>query len=376
MADRISSEERQNMLLRKQVKHMEEELKRRKLHFEELQNEKKRLDCLHSMMEGDTKDIAEHVERCIAAGEKELEEKAQRAQRQQGGAEENLEVLKLKHQQELQEMQEQVQELSTEVLGADFDKHEDLEVLEKQLVQEVSEIVSESDSLKKQLEIQRKEQEAAISNLKVEVRDKKKRRELEAWRRVDSDVDAEVANIVQKERAEHSKLRDKVNAILNRCIPVWKESFETRKQVDHLCLETDVMRKSNDVVNQKNLNYRKKEVEPLMKMCQSLKVELKQLSTASESFLAEEKLLRCNQTSNQQETEDPEQLRAEILGASRRRRRLEGVSQEAIIVLRQIMKGKSSTAHYESLLEILQRSAPSNEGSTPEQTSAGETPGL
>ncbi|KAI4819929.1 hypothetical protein KUCAC02_027930 [Chaenocephalus aceratus] len=352
MADRISSEERQNMLLRKQVKHMEEELK--------------------SMMEGDTKDIAEHVERCIAAGEKELEEKAQRAQRQQVGAEENLEVLKLKHQQELQEMHEQVQELSTEVLGADIAKHEDLEVLEKQLVQEVSEIVSESDSLKKQ----GTEQEAAISNLKVEVMEEKERREVEAWRRVDSDVEAEVANIVQKERAEHSKLRDKVNAILNRCIPVWKENFETRKQVDHLCRETDIMRKSNDVVNQKNLNDRKKEVEPLMKMCQSLKVELKQFSTTSESFLAEEKLLRCNQTSNQQETEDPEQLRAKILGASRRRRRLEGVSQEAIIVLRQIMKGKSSTAQYESLLEILQRSAPSNEGSTPEQTRAGETPGL
>ncbi|XP_071060424.1 uncharacterized protein PF3D7_1120000-like isoform X2 [Pseudochaenichthys georgianus] len=356
MADRISSEERQNMLLRKQVKHMEEELK--------------------SMMEGDTKDIAEHVERCIAAGEKELEEKAQRAQRQQGGAEENLEVLKLKHQQELQEMHEQVQKLSTEVLGADIAKHEHLEVLEKQLVQEVSEIVSESDSLKKQLEIQGTEQEAAISNLKVEVMDEKERRDVEAWGRVDSDVEAEVANIIQKERAEHSKLRDKVNAILNRCIPVWKESFETRKQVDHLCLETDVMRKSNDVVNQKNLNYRKKEVEPLMKMCQSLKVELKQLSTTSESFLAEEKLLRCNQTSNQQETEDPKQLRAKILGASRRRRRLEGVSQEAIIVLRQIMKGKTSTAQYESLLEILQRSAPSNEGSTPEQTRAGETLGL
>lgn len=80
---------------------------------------------------------------------------------------------------------------------------------------------------------------------------------MEAWRRVDSDVEAEVANIVQKERAEHSKLRDKVNAILNRCIPVWKENFETRKQVDHLCRETDIMRKSNDVVNQKNLNYRK-----------------------------------------------------------------------------------------------------------------------
>ncbi|XP_037633825.1 cilia- and flagella-associated protein 157-like isoform X1 [Sebastes umbrosus] len=379
MADLIVSEDKEKSLYLIQIQFLDEQLERCQLQCDELVQQRKALTSLYRALEKDRKDITEYLKLCVAAEEKKVEELAERLESQQQAARRDREALKLQNNRQLKKIQDGVDELDSETatLAATI---EELQLVVDKLMEQQSDI----ESLKRQLDHMEEESRAAIYILKCEAEsEREKMSEKRWWSTGDDYVETKTSGIVQEERAQHSQLEEEVRVLVGDKVGQLKEADDLQHQAEVLHIRMDITKTAVDKVTLKSCTH-KKELEQLMKKCQQLKVELKDCSTAHESVLVENQDLRqCLPSASEesrQRTAEAHQLRAELQEESSRRRRLEGVMQEAVITLSRVLTDSEKTSKTQrkmlmKVLEILDTTvAPPAPGSTPEEGGRGQKP--
>ncbi|XP_034726939.1 cilia- and flagella-associated protein 157-like [Etheostoma cragini] len=370
MGDEIGLEDKVKSLYLIQIKYLDEQLERRQLQCDELEQQNKNLASQYSMLEKDKQDITEYLKHAVLRKDKEAEELAAWLESQQRIGQQDREARKLQQSQEVQELQDQIDELTSEsrVLGAKFEEQHELEEQLEQLLLHQSDI----ESLRKQLVSENEEHDAAIENLKNDAESERNKMFKDKWGTLEVCVRKKVSHIVQEERAQHRELREKVKELLERNTELWSEKDEQRDKEDVLCFYLDNSKEEIERVSKKIFTS-KKEVEQLTKNCRQLRGKIKSCSTAYESTLTEKEALRRRLVSVSekchQETAQVGMLRAELQRERSMRRQLEAMVQEAVLILSHIVTDseKASETQWKRLQEILKSPPPQGPVSTPEE---------
>ncbi|KAM7391044.1 hypothetical protein PAMP_021761 [Pampus punctatissimus] len=217
---------------------------------------------------------------------------------------------------------------------------------------------------------------AAFNSLKMDATSERAKIMLEAQKNTKICLKERVSEILEEELAQHSKKMEQLEFLLKENMALWKE----KDRMHELCseMEEDLIK-----VTQKSLSF-ENEVEQLSIKNQQLREKLKDCSVnlqrhqdmlvKNEAQLVKERQRLSEQ--HRQKAAEADQLGAELEEERSRRRRLEAVVQEAVIILRHILKESEKTAETERkmqrLLDILESSAPLGTGSNPQGT--GSTP--
>ncbi|XP_076586609.1 cilia- and flagella-associated protein 157 [Chaetodon auriga] len=360
--DRSGPDNREKPLELIQMQYLEEQLESCQLNYDKLEKQNKDLTSRYSALEAEKKDITENLKQRVAAKEREGGELAEQLESQQQAMKLATKALKLKIQ-ETQELQERVNELNS----GNTMQAAKCEEQEEQLMQQLSDM----ESMKKQLVSQEKEHEAAIHRLVMEAELEMKKIPGGIQKTLADCVKMKTSKLLRKERAEHSKRLKWNECLLKDAVALQKEIDALRDRERDLCVKRDSLKKDVSKITQEILVH-EKEAKPLKKKCQQLEVELKDCSITNKHLLAEDKNVRQELASVSeqcaQKAAEISPMRVELQRLKSRNRELEGVMQDAVIILRHILTGSENGSDTQwktgRLLDILENTAPQGTVST------------
>ncbi|XP_071339952.1 cilia- and flagella-associated protein 157 isoform X2 [Trachinotus anak] len=324
----------------------------------ELEKQKEHLASQYSALEKDKKDVTEHLKRAVAAKEKKVEEMLEQMESQKQAAEQDREALKLQHRKEMKELQEQAEKLNSDsmIQATKIEEH-------KEQLMQLMQQLSEKQSQEKQLVTQREKQEAAFNNLRMETMLEKEKMIEETQKEVDDCIKKTVSSVLMVERVQHSRRLKQFQFLLSEMAPLQRERDILQDRERDLCVRRDDLKK--DLKNlTKDSFVHKKELKQVRRRCQQLLEEQQDLSITH--ILAQMEPFREQMASLSEEyyqkTAEAVQLGTELQKERSRSRQLEGVKQEAAIILRHILTdlAKPSETQWKMhrLLEILESIAP------------------
>ncbi|XP_056231416.1 cilia- and flagella-associated protein 157 [Seriola aureovittata] len=360
MADKIGSDNKEKSVYLVQIWYLDEQLERCQLKSDELEKQNKDLSSEYSALQKDKKDVTEQLKRAVAAKEKKVEELAERLESQQMAAEQSRKVLELQHRQAMKALQEQ-----SDKLNSDTTMQVTKVKQQKQKLMQLMQQLSNTKSLEKQLVSQREEQEAAIHNLKMGVVLEREMMDDNIQNTVDDCVQRELSDILRVERAQHGERLEWIQFLQDEKAPLQRERDALQDRERELYVRKDNMKEDLKRIVKENLMH-KKEVEQLRKTWQQLMEEHEDCSYTHSYILAQIEELR-EQTAFVsdmccQKTDEADQLWTELQQESSRSQQLEGVKQEAAIILRHIMmdsvKPSDTQWKMQRLLQILESTAP------------------
>ncbi|XP_037632838.1 protein MLP1-like [Sebastes umbrosus] len=360
MEDIIDSESKEKALYLIQIQYLEDRLESCQLKHEELGKQTMEQASLYNELEDDKKDTTELLKRTLVSKEKKAKELAEQIESKQQKDEQDREAVKLQHSQHMKELHEHFHELKSEKMML-VAKLQELEESEERLILQRPSM-SDIELLMKELDCHEEKHLAAIDRLKKETELEKEK--MMIWKQYMADrvVEQKTSQILRVERAHHRERLEMLPFLLNKNLTLLREKDVLRDKVRDLCCERDHLKK--DLKDNIRESFTcKEEVEQRTKEWQQLKVELKDRSVAHKNALAEKETLRQQLASlskqSRQKAAEAVQLRPVLQRESSRRRQLEGVMQEAVIVLRHILMDSEKVSERKTLrlLEILESSA-------------------
>ncbi|XP_060895336.1 kinesin-like protein KIF20B [Labrus mixtus] len=368
MENNINSEGTEKTLYLTQIRYLEEQLERCQLKHDKLEKENQDLVSQHNAIENDKRDATNYLKRFVAAKEKKMDELDEQLEIQHLAAHQDGEILKLQHSHNVQELQEHIDKMNAEVT----EQAAEIKEQREQLMQ-LEQTLSYMESLKAQLNCQREEHKAAMDNLKkneVLMRQNK----VEGLQNVtDKKIDEETSKVLKKElrwvEDQQTLVRDKEG--------LQKLTEVLRGRQSSICEERDEIQKHVEEITPKGL-ARKKEAQKLRKTCLRLTAELEDLNVDYFHQLASveelKETLAALSEKNLQRADELVQLEAGLQTQRNGTLQLEGVKQEAAVILRHILEVKSQSQDSEKssytrwkmerLLDILESSAPQGKRST------------
>ncbi|XP_034546967.1 cilia- and flagella-associated protein 157-like [Notolabrus celidotus] len=377
MDGNISSVDRERSLYLTHISYLEDELDRCQLRYDELEKQNDRLSSQQGALEKEKKDATEYL-KCLATAEEErVAELKEQLQVQDQAAQRDREALELQHSQRRQELQELLQELET-----GFRMQESTEKEQQETVQ-LKQRLSHMKSLQEQLILQREEHEAAVVNLRKDRETDKENISEELQVNAEAHVEKETSRILRRERAELSRWSRDLLILQEDFVILGGERDAARDSGSILRTEWEEVKKLNQEIPRRG-SSQIKEVKQQKDTYLHLKEELKDCNTFINLLLKEMEDMRdrllAMREQNRQITSELDQLEAELERRRRRKSQLEGVRQEAAVILGHILEIKTQTqdperradTHWmmERLLEILESSAPQETDSAPLHSSS------
>uniref|UniRef100_A0A3Q2TSW9 Cilia- and flagella-associated protein 157 n=1 Tax=Fundulus heteroclitus TaxID=8078 RepID=A0A3Q2TSW9_FUNHE len=364
MGDKTGSEHQEMSLFLVQIRYLEEELDRYRLTYEELVRHNKELLSHYNKLEKEKRDKTEPLKRIVAAKEKVMDELREQLETQHLSAKRERISVKQEHDQRKQELQELINQLQSKVTAqaAILEENEN-EITELQ--RQVTEARNEEERLSKKKE----EYEANIQRLK-------KNSELNCDKLIHDFQDyheltesAKASQRLAKCRAWRREQSEVVSFLLEEQSTLTEEIGALRRRQDQLRSDgRGLMRKITCLSRLKNKSD--KDVKLLWKKFQELKEDKENLANEQEVSLANTDALRrrLSRTSEEcrQKVADIDWLEEELERETIRRRNLEGVKEEAVIILRHILTSPGDMPEWKiwRLVEILDRAAPQGTGPT------------
>ncbi|XP_070689421.1 cilia- and flagella-associated protein 157 [Pempheris klunzingeri] len=387
MAVKISSEGKAASLYLIQIQYLDEQLERCQQKCEELEEQNTVLSAQYSALEKDKKDTTEYLKRCLAAKEKKVEEQTEQLESQRWAAVLDNEALKLQHSREMEEQQGRVSELDSESRMYVVRFEEEKEQL-KRLVLELV----DTEPLEKQLVCQREEQEAAVHTLKEQIHLNREKLIEMLKNSVDDWVQLKSHAVLQEELGAQSiALAERLQFLLEENVVLQEEIDNLRGREREIDMEIKEIKEELSKIIDESATC-SKELVQLPKKNHELRVEIKICIDDYQHILSREEDLRKRLASESKKWDgraaEVDQLKAELQRERSRERLLEGVTQEAAIILRHILTVKTqsqdpnepSDTQWKArrLLEVLESAAPTGPDSTlnesPERSSRGRKP--
>ncbi|KAK9529908.1 hypothetical protein VZT92_011455 [Zoarces viviparus] len=366
MEDIIGSTDKENIkeLYLRQIQYLEQQLERCNLKYDELEKQNGDQTSRYDSLEKDMKYTTKNLKGLVFAKEKKVEELTEQLKSQKEAKRLALE-LTLTHSQKMEELQQRLDALNSEseMLAAKSQKQQELEEQLSLVMQQQSDtetqtklLVSQKEKLKANVDREKNEDE--LERQKFFAEEKK---------RMDDFIELKMSLILRKEREAHGKCLEDLSFLQNEneALPVERDAL--RDKVMDLSVERDQL--TNDLmrVNMENSTCRK-EVQQMKMACEQLKAELKDCSSAHKSVLTRKdslrRLLASESKEIHQKTAESAELRAELQreSSSSRRRQLEAVAKEGVLLLRHILMDSEETSETDQkmlrLQEILESSAP------------------
>ncbi|KAM4579412.1 cilia- and flagella-associated protein 157 [Fundulus diaphanus] len=337
MGDKTGSEHQERSLFLVQIRYLEEELDRYRLTYEELEKHNKELLSHYNKLEKEKRDKTEPLKRLVAAKEKLMDEMREQLETQLRSAEQDRISLKQEHDQRKQELQEPINQLQSKVTTQAVT----LEENEKQIT-ELKRQMTEARNEEERLSKKKEEYEAKIQRLErnSEVNCEKCIRDFQDYKELTEN--AKASKHLAKCRAWHREQSEVVSFLLEEHSTLTEEIGALRRRQDQLRSDgRGLMRKMSRLSRLKNISQ--KDVKFLGKKFQELKEDKENLINEQEVTLAETDALRrrlCRTSEEcRQKASDIERLEEELERETIRRRNLEGVKEEAVIILRHILTG-------------------------------------
>ncbi|XP_051260019.1 cilia- and flagella-associated protein 157-like [Dicentrarchus labrax] len=376
MGDEISPEEREKSLYVTQIRHLDEQLKRCQLKCDELEKQNKDLASQYSVVEEDKKDIAEYLKYAVAAKEKEVNELTERLESLQQADKQDREALKLYLSQQRQELQERFDELNSQSIKQEEHKEQIMQLMQQ---------LSKKQSLEEQLVSQKEEHEAATCSMRTDAAFERDKLSNEIQSKVDAIINTKASDIIQKERAQRSEWVEQFHLLLHENVDLWEERYTLEAKQGVILCQIGLLREDINSDTMESFIH-KREVGKQTNKCQQLEVNLKGRSAVHKRTLAREEELRKELASASEEcrqkSAEASQLGAELQWERSRRRELEGIIWEAVVILRHIMEDSEKASNTQRkkkwLLEVLEKAAPKETGPalkvSTEESSQGQTP--
>ncbi|XP_075935011.1 cilia- and flagella-associated protein 157 [Anarhichas minor] len=363
MEDIIGSTDKERLLYLRQIQYLEEQLERCNLKYDELEKQNGDRTSRYGSLEKDKKNTTKNLKGLVVAKEKKVEELMEQLKSQPEANGLVKEALELQHSEKMEELQQQLDEHNSEseVLAAKSRKQQELEEQLSLVMQQQSDtetqtklLVSQNEKLKANIDRQKNEDELERQKLIAEEK-----------KLMDDFIEWKTSWILRQERDAHGKWLEQLSFLQkeNEALPVERDALRDKDR--DLCVERDQL--TNDLmrVNMENSTCRK-EVQQMKMECEQLKAEMKDCSSAHKSVLARKdslrRLLASESEEIRQKTAESAELRAELQRESSRRRQLEAVTKEGVLLLRHILTDSEETSETDRkmlrLQEILESSAP------------------
>ncbi|KAK2838149.1 hypothetical protein Q5P01_015361 [Channa striata] len=339
MAEEVTSDDKEKSIYLTQIRHLDEQLQKCQLRCDELEKENKNFVSLSLALDEDKKDIMEYLKYTDGELEKQVDELTVLLAKQQQVDEDDRQLLKLQHSQEIQKLQEQIEKLHTmkRTLVATLEEQEEEKEHLVELVQQLPDMRLEKAKI---LEMQNAEKKC---------------------------VEAKISEMLHQVRTKTSKETEKIQKLTKETLELLKQKEELQDRESEMCHEEDELRKKLDRVKVEMLTC-EKEMEQLNNKYQSLVDDVKNYRIKHERALAEEDGLRVCLASMLEECRkksgEADHLRSELQDESSRRKQLEDRVRTAAVTLRRILMDseKLPLKKLQRLLETLEVSEPRETG--------------
>ncbi|KAM7391135.1 hypothetical protein PAMP_021849 [Pampus punctatissimus] len=352
--DKTGSDDKEKDLYLTQIRYLNEQLERYQLKCDELEKQRKDLNCQYSVLEKEKKDIVQYLKRSLLEKEEEVEELSERLESQREAADKDRDALQLQHSQQRQQLHECNDELTEEnmTLAARLANLEEFQQQKEQLM-------SNMESLEKQLSSQEEEHKAAIHSLEMKALLEKNRLEKEMESHV-ADMAAQVQHLVDQKVPEttrsavqeNKEVKAQFSQLSQQARVLVEENAALRDKKSQLSMDVDILEQMLSGISRESC-IRKKVVEQLTEKCQQLQVklndskqQLEQLQTEHKGVLAELEALRQDQASASEQHSkiraEVSRLEAELQDEKKRRSRMKSIMQEAAVSLRQALREAST----------------------------------
>ncbi|XP_068558895.1 cilia- and flagella-associated protein 157-like [Cebidichthys violaceus] len=370
MEDIISSTDKERSFYLRQIQYLEEQLERCNLKYDELQKQNGDLTSWYGSLEKDKKETTENLKGLLVEKEKKVEELTEQLLKSQPEANRLVkEALELQHSRNMKKLQQRLDELNSEseMLAAKSRKQQELEEQLSLLMQQQSDTATQT----KLLVSQNEKLKAVVDNQKNEDESQRQKMIAEERKQMDDLIKWKTLRILWKERAAHDKWLEQLSFLQkeSEVLPVERDALRDKDR--DLCFQRDHLRNVLMRVNTE-LSTCRKEVQQMMMECEQLKAELKDCSSAHKSVLTRKdslshdvrRLLASESKEIRQKTAESAELRAELQreSSSSRRRQLEPVTKEGVVLLRHILTDSEETPETDQkilrLQEILESTAP------------------
>ncbi|XP_032433606.1 cilia- and flagella-associated protein 157-like [Xiphophorus hellerii] len=362
MAEMISAEEQERSLFLVQIRYLEEELERFKLASEELDKQNQELISNYNQLEKDKRDKTERLKRFVAAKEKRMDELSEELQTRLLLGKRSRETLKQEHSITKQQLQEQIDEVQAEIELQTVTLEEN-----EERIMELRPHVPNIESVEEELLKKKAEHDAFITQLK-------RNSELACETLIQHFQDykehtenCEANKLLGTARALHLEQTELATFLVSEQGILKEEIAAVKKKQKHIsCTGRGLCRKLTYLSHLRNFN--EQDVKLLKKTFLELHQEKEESIKNQEASLTETEALsqQVNKVHQdfQQRVGDIQRLEKELEKETIRRRQLEGVKDEAKVILKHILEGKDdmSVAQWKilRLVEILDRAAPQN----------------
>ncbi|KAG7217841.1 hypothetical protein INR49_020833 [Caranx melampygus] len=313
MADKLGCDEKEKSLYLVQIWYLEEQLERCLLRCDELEKEHQDLRSQYSALEKDKKSVTGKLKCTVAAKQKKAEELAEELEKQQHQTELEREALKLQHRQEVEEVEEQRIQMESDIKTQAVNMEE-----QKEQLAHVQHHLPLIMSLQEQLFGQRKEHEAEVQSQRTDIEAEKMRAAATLQKTADDSLRTEMCNILREERAQHKERQEWLRFLLGNREPLEREKKILQDAEGEVSVRLEEVGKQLHEVKKERSVHRK--------------------------------------------------LEAELRRERSRRLQLDGVRQEAAVVLRHILtdSARRRGAETQRLLEIVESTAPQGGGGAAE----------
>ncbi|XP_023149045.2 cilia- and flagella-associated protein 157-like [Amphiprion ocellaris] len=350
MESKIGSKDQEKSLYLVQIRYLEEQLEGCQLKCDKLEAQNQELVSEYDALEKDKKNSTEHLKCLMMAKRKKVSELWEELQKQQRTAKQDEEALKLKHQQQMEKLQQLRDEMESK-------RRIQASKLEEQL--------KEAETLQKQLLIDKEEEEAAIHHRQAEEALKRERMLTSIEKFVEAVAEEqEEWRLLQRAKEQHSCRLKQLPCLQSQAERLTKERDALQDKEVELSRELDEVKKDTLKMNtlKPKLN---KELQQIKKEYQQLVAEIRDGDVAQQHTADQTEGLRqrLNSVSEKfaQKSSKLDQLEAELQRERSRKTELEGIKQEADIILGFILTdlGKVIDTQWklQRLLEILESSA-------------------
>ncbi|TKS77927.1 Cilia- and flagella-associated protein 157 [Collichthys lucidus] len=348
-ANKSSHDEKDKDLYLTQIRHLDEQLERYQLKYDQVERQKNDLNSQYSALEKEKKDIVEYLKRSVLEKEEEVDELKERLESQQKAADKDKDALQLQHSQLRQELQDRIDELTTENMTL-VARLAGLEEFQKQK----EELISNMESLEKQLTSQKEKHKADVHSLEMKALLEQKRLEKEMESHVAAMaaqeqhlVDQKVPETIRLALQENTEVKAQFNQLSEQAQVLMGQNSALRARKSQLSVDLGILEEMLSEMSHQSC-IRKKVVEQLTEKCQQLQAELKdcsqerkQLQAENTRVLIEMEALRQGRAALSEQCSktrtEVRRLEVELEEERRRRSRMKSNMQEVAITLKQAM---------------------------------------
>ncbi|KAM3610169.1 uncharacterized protein V6R79_000024 [Siganus canaliculatus] len=339
MADETHPEESKRSFYLEQIKHLDEELKWRDQECIELEKQNKDLISLCDHLVVDKNDIVEYLEYATAAEDEKIAEETELLENELLASEQEKETLKLQNSQKKQELQECIDDL--------ISVNKTLEETCNEQEMQLAELVNKEEQLVEQLKNQKHKFVTVLAKLLKDT-------QIETQKMIEEikqTFHAKVSNIVQKEKALYKDVLKQLDSALIEQSNLQCHFQYMRVTVQSLCSLIIVVQslKNNlacNMISKSNSEHRS----CLHQGENQLKTKCKELEKCKQNFCMKQQRLQAEKERLREEiaavsemccqkTAKAGQAKAELQMETSRRRQLESLMKEAIIILRHVVAG-------------------------------------